>query len=269
MHRWSKYSITSENIGIYEEIFENVKIIDCHTHIGKDKDGHTNSADKLIKFMNASNVNRSIAFPLNDPRNNIDFNEANDEILLAWKVYKEKIIPFFRLNPMHSWKKEFNLRVEQGFKGIKLHPRSQNFKITQSRAMEVYAECEKNNIIIMMHTGFGLEEIADDIFTVAKKFPKLKLILGHSGFVDLDNVIKKMANRDNILFDTSTLKIFDLIDLLKKVDHKKIAFGSDIPYCEIDLALEGIVDSAIIVGKTANQIRNILGGNILRWFPKT
>lgn len=267
MHKWSSYSLTSENIGIYEEIFENLKIIDCHTHIGRDKDKHVLSADRLIKEMKKSNVNKSIAFPLNDPKSSGNFNEPNDAIFLASKVYKDKIIPFFRLNPHKPWKEEFNTRVEQGFKGIKLHPRSQRFKITSARAMRIYKAAEKKNLVILMHAGFGLEEIADDLLEITKKFPKLRLIIGHAGFVDLDNVIKKVAKMENVIFDTSTLKIFDLFELLKKVDYKKIAFGSDIPYYDIDLALQGLIDSAIIVGKTSNQIRKILGGNILRWFP--
>lgn len=265
MHRWSKYSITSENIGIYEEIFENVQIVDCHTHIGKDEDGHALTADRLIKLMDKSRIDKAIAFPLNDPRNNRTFTEPNDAILLAAKVYENRIVPFFRLNPNVGWKNEFKLRVEQGFRGVKLHPRSQNFGLTSKKAMDVYEECEKNNLIILTHMGFGLETVADDIKKIAKKFPKLKLILGHSAFVDIQDVIKKTSHLDNVLFDTSTVKMFDLFDLLRKVDYRKIIFGSDIPYYDIDLALEGLIDAAITVGKTANQIKKILGGNITKW----
>ena len=267
MHKWSSYSLTSENIGIYEEIFENVKIVDCHTHIGKDVDGHKMSADSLIRKMDSSNVNKAIAFPLNDKNHSINFNESNDAILLAAKVYQDRFIPFFRLDPNKKWKEEFEVRLEQGFKGIKLHPRSQNFKLTSSKVMRIYEECEKNKLAILIHTGFGLEEVAEDLLTMSKRFPKLKIIVGHAGFVDLDNVIKKLAKRENIIFDTSSLKIFDLFDLLKKVDYQKIAFGSDVPYYDIDLALEGLIDSAITVGKTAYQIKKILGGNISKWFP--
>ncbi|MBD3164126.1 amidohydrolase family protein [Candidatus Woesearchaeota archaeon] len=265
MHRWSKYSLTSENIGIYEEIFENVQIIDCHTHIGRDRDGHKLSADQLIKVMKKANIDKAISFPLNDPRNSKTFSEPNDAILLAAKVYKDKIVPFFRLNPNAGWKTEFNTRVEQGFKGVKLHPRSQNFKLDSAKVFKVYEECEKNRLIVLMHTGFGLETIADDLLSIKRSFPKLKLIIGHSGFVDIENMIKKLGNEDNVLFDTSTVKMFDLFDLLKKVDYHKIAFGSDAPYYDMDLALECLIDAAITVGKTANQIKKLLGGNMQKW----
>ncbi len=266
MHKWSSYSLTSENIGIYEEIFENVKIVDTHAHIGKDMDGHSISADRLIKSMDSANINKAIVFPLNDKNHSVNFNESNDAILLAAKVYNDRFIPFFRLNPNEKWKEEFDTRLSQEFKGIKLHPRSQDFKLTSSKVMGIYEEAEKNNLVILMHTGFGLEQVADDLVEITKKFPKLKIIVGHAGFVDLDNVIKKLGKKENIIFDTSSLKIFDLFDLLRKVDYQKIAFGSDVPYYDIDLALEGLIDSSITVGKTANQIKRILGGNISKWF---
>jgi hypothetical protein len=267
MHRWSNYSITSENIGIYEEIFENVKVVDAHAHIGIDKDGHKITADSLIKAMDASNVDKALIFPLNPPKDSVNFNRSNDAILLAAKFYKERFIPFFRLDPNKKWKKEFETRLSQGFKGLKLHPRSQNFRLMSSKVAKIYEECEKNNLPILFHTGFGLEEIAEDLLQISKRFSKLKIILGHAGFVDMDNVIKKLSKRNNVLFETSSLKIFDLFDLLKAVDCQKIIFGSDAPYYDIDLALEGLIDSAITVGRTATQIKKILGENILKWFP--
>ncbi len=267
MPSWSKYSVTSENIGIYEEIFENVQIIDCHTHIGLDKDGHRMTADKLVKMMDRDKIDKAIVFPLNDPRNDKDFNVPNDEILLAAKVYSDRFIPFFRLNPNYKWSDEFALRVSQGFKGVKLHPRSQDFKLASPKAMKLYKECQKHNLVILVHAGFGLEEIADDLVKIFKTYPKLRMIVGHAGFPDLDNVIKKVAKLDNVIFDTSTCKIFDIFELMKRVDYQKISYGSDIPYYAMDVALEGVIDTAITLGKSANQIRKILGGNIAKWFP--
>ena len=267
MHKWSQYSLTSENIGLYEEIFENLKIIDCHAHLGQDKDHHQMTAARLIKLMDESNVDKAIIFPLNNPSDTVNFHGSNDSVLQAAKKYPERFIPFFRLTPHKRWRDEFNLRVQQGFKGLKLHPRSQRFRLKFSKAMKMYDIAEKNNLAIMMHAAFGLEEIADDLLVIVKKFPKLRLIVGHSGFVDLDNVIKKIAKMENVLFDSSAVKIFDLFELFKKVEYTKIVFGSDSPYYDIDLALEGLIDTAITVGKTANQIRKILGGNITKWFP--
>ncbi|MBN1156226.1 amidohydrolase family protein [Candidatus Woesearchaeota archaeon] len=267
MHRFFKYSITSENIEAYEQIFENANIFDCHTHIGVDKDKHYLTAEMLVKSMKDSNVNKAVIFPFNGLTDSYsNFRKANEVILKASARHPEKFIPFFRLDPHKEWKKEFNLRVRQGFRGIKLHPRSQNFPITFSKALDIYDACQQNNLVLLIHAGFGIESAAEDLLSISRSFSDLGIIVGHSGFLDLENVITKLGGRKNIFFDTSTLRIFDLFELLKKVNYRKISFGSDIPYYDIDLALEGLVDSAIMVSKPVQQIRAILGENISRWF---
>ena len=263
---WSKYSITSENIGLYEEIFENITIIDCHAHIGVDKDGHRMTAKESIRMMDREKINKAVIFALNDPRDDRHFHVPNEEILLASRAYPGRFIPFFRINPRSDWQAELRLRASQGFRGIKLHPRSQNFGIVHRRTMAVYGAAEKSNLPVMLHTGFGLERIADDILKIITAFPNLRIILGHSAFPDLGNTISKIGKSRNVLFDTSTCRIFDLFDLMKKLDFSLIAFGSDMPYYESDVALQGVIDSAITVGLTSKQIRGILGGNAAKWF---
>ncbi|MFC1800583.1 amidohydrolase family protein [Nanoarchaeota archaeon] len=266
MHKWSKYSLTSETIGLYEEIYENLNIWDCHAHIGHDKDRHKITAAEVLKKMDESRIDTAVVFPLNNPDDNKMFTLSNNVVYKAYRKYPKRFIPFFRLNPHFKWRDEFKRCVDLGFKGVKLHPRSQRFKLTFSKVMKIYEKAEKEDLVVMLHAGFGLQEISEDLSLIAKSFPNLRLIIGHSGFVDLDNVIKKLTKYKNVLFDTSACKMFDLFDLIKQVDSSKIIFGSDIPYYDIDLALESVMDASIMLKKTPNQIRKILGGNLMRWF---
>ena len=254
-----------ENFESYQTIFSNIIIADAHTHIGHDKDGHGIDERTFLKQMKVAHIKKAIVFPLNEP-NNHDFSKPNDKVYEFYKKYPERIIPFFRLNPKSKWRKEYEAKVLQGFRGIKLHPRSQDFRIASSHAMKIYEKAEQNMLPVLIHTGFGLNAIADDIKKVVETFPKLRLILGHSAFVDMKNTIAKVGGSANILFDTSTLSIFDLLHLISTVDYTKIAFGSDVPYYDFDLALEMLVDTAIISNKSPSHIKAILGGNLLRWF---
>ena len=104
-----KYFIESGNIGIYEQIFENINIIDAHTHIGFDIDGHNLNAPTLLESMKRNEINESIIFPANDPRQGKTFNQPNEVIWRAHKKNPDQFIPFFRLNPNHAWKEEFEL----------------------------------------------------------------------------------------------------------------------------------------------------------------
>lgn len=261
----SKYFIENENIGLYEQIFENVNIMDCHTHIGVDRDSHRLGAKQLVKMMASNDINQAISFPLDDPKAGTDFSRPNERIRIAYRKYPKRIIPFFRLNPNHNWEKEFEKRTGQGFRGVKLHPRSQGFEISAQAAMKLYDKMEKAGLILLIHAGFGLEYVADELYKVAKAFPKLRIIIGHGGFVELDNVIKLLKERENILFDTSTMRVFDLMELMKNVSYRKITFGSDTPIYDQTLALQMLVDSAAIAKQTPNQVRSMLGENLQKW----
>jgi uncharacterized protein len=265
MAAFAKYFIESENIGAYEQIFENVTIIDSHTHVGVDVDGHKMTAASLLKTMKSNDINKSIVFPADDPRAGKTFSFPNERILRAYRYAPDFFIPFFRLNPNYNWKQEFDKRVSQGFRGVKLHPRSQDFQIDSPKAMKLYGQMEKTNLILLIHTGFGVDTAASELAKVAKAFPKLKILVGHGGFADLDNVINALSGLDNVMFEISTMRIFDLLELLNRVPVRNIVFGSDIPYYDQTLALQVLVDAATLARKHPNQIKQMLGENVERW----
>src|SRR3989338_7252398 len=245
-----KYFIESENINLYEQIFENVTIIDAHMHIGVDKDGHSLTASALLSNLKANEINRAIVFPMDDPQAGKAFTKPNDRIYNAYRNSPDILVPFFRLDPNYDWSGELDKRLSQGFRGIKLHPRSQNFGISSPQAIRLYERLEKENLMMLIHTGFGIDSVAQELHKVATAFPKLRILVGHGGFPDLDNVIKLLAPLDNVLFEISTMRIFDLIELLKNVSSKKIVFGSDLPYYDQTLSLQVLIDSANLARKS-------------------
>jgi len=266
MYKWDTYYLDSETKKVYDEVFKNLVIVDSHVHIGEDIDKHKITTKQLIKGMNSCGINKAIVFPLNNPNFSKTFTKPNDQIFRAFRRNPERIIPFFRLNPNFDlWKDELKKRVEQGFKGIKLHPRSQNFRINSATVRSILAKAEKHNLIVLFHTGFGVKYLADDLKNVVRRFPNVKFILGHGGFPDLNRIIKYVGEKSNVLFETSSLRVFDLFDLLKGLSYKRIAFGSDAPYYDQVFSLESLVDTAALLKKTSNQIKEILGGNLVRW----
>ncbi|HLC96156.1 MAG TPA: amidohydrolase family protein [Candidatus Nanoarchaeia archaeon] len=262
----NKYIIDSDSKEVYNEICKNLIIIDCHTHIGEDIDGHKISSKQLIRSMDFSKINKSISFPLNNPNYSKTFSTPNDLIWRSHQMYPERIIPFFRLNPnFPAWKKECKKRIEQGFTGIKLHPRSQAFRISAPAVRDILAQAEKHNLIVLIHTGLGVRNLVDDLKRVIREFAKVKFILGHAAFIDITRAMKSVADKDNVLFETSTVRMFDLFDLFKEVSHKRVCFGSDIPYYDQQLSLDMLITTALMHKKTPSQIQEMIGGNIIQW----
>ncbi|MBI2664063.1 amidohydrolase family protein [Candidatus Woesearchaeota archaeon] len=261
----SRYFIESENIGIYEQILERIDIIDAHAHVGVDRDGHKLSAAELVREMKSNDINQAIIFPQDDPAAGRTFAKPNERILRAYKFSPKKFFPFFRLDPNHDFAAEFAKRVDQGFRGIKLHPRAQNFEIASQKAMKLYEKAEKANLILLIHAGFGLDSIAESFSMVAKTFPKLRILVGHGAFPDLEDAVRLLGSRESVMFEVSTMRIFDLLELLKHLPADRIVFGSDIPYYNQTLSLQALIDSATLAGKQPHHIRKMLGENIQKW----
>jgi len=259
------YSWDSENSKIYKSLFRGIHTIDCHVHIGKDQDGLFCGAKSIIKSMNDANISKSIIFPFNDVKKGTDYHKPNDVVLRAYKKHSSRFIPFFRLNPLGEWKKEFDLRVKQGFIGIKLHPVAEKFKLLDKEAQKVYKAAEEANLVLLVHAGLSMDAISEEIKIITEKFPNLKIILGHAAFIDMRNAVKAVGDNTNVFFDVSSLKVFDLYKLFKTLPAKRIIFGSDYPYYYQSIAIETMLDTALICRLTPNMIQGMLGDNLLRW----
>lgn len=255
-----------ENTELYEKIFSNVTVFDAHTHMGRDKDGHVLDERTYIRNMKAARVDRAIVFPLNEA-NHRNFAKPNERILQFANKHKDRLVPFFRINPKISWEKEFDKCVSSGFGGLKLHPHSQKFGIADYCVMDVYEKCQEYDIPTLIHTGYGMTNISDDLKFIAKTFPKLKMIIGHSAFLDFDESFKKVGRHQNFLWDTSTVSMLTLMNMIEKIDAKRVVYGSDVPYYDFDISLQMVVDISIMCNKSPTEIKGILGGNISRWFP--
>lgn len=259
-YRWDK-----DDAQIYKEIFQTIPIIDAHVHQGTDIDKHYSTSDMLIRSMNKNKIAKSIIFPLNDPEKGKDFHIPNEKILRVFNKHPSRFVPFCRLDPNGEWKDELELRLSQGFVGVKLHPASQKFTIGGRKAQPIYRLAEKHNLMVLIHSGFSMAKVAGDIQKLIRKFPNLKIILGHAAFVDMVATAKVVKDKPNVLFEVSTLKVFELYNLMKIVPPEQIIFGSDYPYYNQRIGLEVFLDVALITKKTPSQIAAMLGLNINKW----
>lgn len=243
-----------------KEVENDFDIWDCHTHIGTDIDGFSLNSEKLIKLLKNSKVEKAVVFPFHDINTGRDFSVPNDAIFETYKKYPKKIIPFFRLNPkFSSWKKEAEKRRSQGFKGLKLHPRAQKFKLTDNKTKEIYDYLSENNIPLLIHTGLGMGKISTQVENILGDYPKLKIILGHSGMSDLQNVISVINSTKNkhVYLETSTVQAYDLFEIFDRVNPSRIMFGSDIPYGDMEATIQlvkGIAESFSLDSDSLNLI---------------
>ena len=249
------------------QIPADVEVFDAHAHIGEDLDGRKMTAEGMRARQKAAGIRRSIVFPLNDPNASEDFSGPNDTLWEAYEANPDHFVPFFRLNPYHPSQKEFERCIERGFMGLKLHPVSQKFPLDEPKAVELFELAAEADIPVLIHAGFGMERVVEPLLPTLDANPDLRLLLGHSGMVDILQAARSFADYPNLLFETSVVKAKDLYVLFRNVPAERICFGSDIPYGDLPSTLHATIHSAVVAGLGEDELRAVLSGNIRRWFP--
>lgn len=225
--------------------------IDVHNHIGRDKDGKYQSIDKLKHNMKAYGIEKAVIFP---------FNEQSDLISASRKLLSYKsnaIIPFLRFNPKTVGIEEIEKQLEENnFAGVKLHPKSQDFDPLNKRYYEIYRTIQKFSIPVLFHTKKENNENTDPdrIKTLAARFPKLKIILGHFAG-ESNEALKYLKTHNNLYVETSIFSASGILDMIiKTTDQNRILFGSDTPYSDMEIEILKIKKS----GLTENQKEKVL-----------
>lgn len=252
---------------VRKKIPDGVQVFDAHAHIGVDVDGRAMTAAGMKARLEAANVSRSIVFPLNDPNAHDDFSGPNDIIRSAHEEFPNIFVPFFRLNPRKSCQKEFDRCVSQGFKGLKLHPVSQEFEIDDERAVRLFQMASEADLPVLVHAGFAMQRIVEPLLPIVEKLPELRLILGHAAMVELLAATRAFKDHPNVLFETSVVKAKDLFVLFRALDPSRICYGSDIPYGDLPSTLHATLGAADAAGLSNEALAGVLSHNIRRWFP--
>ena len=243
------------------------QVFDAHTHVGMDVDGRAMTAAGLKGRMVAANVYRSIIFPLNDPNARDDFSGPNDVVWTAYEECPDAFVPFFRLNPHKSYEIEFERCMERGFRGLKLHPVSQEFDLDDARVVKLFEMSAEADLPVLIHAGFGMRRMVEPLLPTVDRLPHLRLILGHCAMVEVLAATRAFADHPNVLFETSVVKTMDLYVLFCSLNPARICYGSDIPYGDLPSTLHTTLGAADAAGLSEEDLAGVLSGNIRRWFP--
>ncbi len=206
------------------------EVIDAHTHLGLDEDGRSLTLEQLLGQLDAAGAQRACVFPLHDPERRPSYSLPNDRVL-AWSGESEgRLVPFCRLDPTEDPVGEAERCLEKGARGIKLHPRAQDFVFDGSALDGVFALAETAAVPILIHAGRGLPPLADGLVDVALRHPGAVLILAHGAICDQGILTTRLAEHPGVLYDISCFFPIDVIELLARAPVERIVFASDPPY---------------------------------------
>jgi predicted TIM-barrel fold metal-dependent hydrolase len=243
---------------------DDIRVWDAHTHLGVDEDGFTLAPDELLTAMRAYGVDRSFAFPLNDPDRFPAYRIPNDRLLEWADASDGALVPFCRLDLTAEPIAEATRCLDRGACGIKLHPRAQNFDFGERGLDPVFQLAAERRVPILIHAGRGLPAIAEDLRHLVEHHPGAQLILAHAAIADLQHIGRTLPNHPNVLYDTSVWSNTDMRALLATASPEQITFASDMPYGMPGVAQIQLGTALRRAGATPDQMRAIMWGNAER-----
>ena len=160
-------------------------------------------------------------------------------------VQDRSIISFGAIHPLLEDKPAEIRRIHsQGLKGIKLHPVLNRFHPDDPSMFPLYEEIG-DSMVVAIHCG-SMPHLRDQrpdfaaphrIATVARQFPRLKIIAFHlGGFYMLDEAEKHLVGLSNVLIDTSwpptvgEIAQDTLLNIVNNHGADKVCFGTDYPF---------------------------------------
>jgi uncharacterized protein len=239
------------------------EVLDAHTHLGVDEDGQSLELGALLAALDeVSPAARACTFPLHDPDRHPGYRVPNDRVL-EWAAQSGgRVLPYCRLDPAEDPLGEARRCLERGARGIKLHPRAQAFEFGIEAADGIFAVAGEAGVPLLVHAGRGMGPM-DALADVALRHPEVVLVLAHAGIAGQGMFATRLADHPNVLYDTSCLSPFDVIELFARVPAERIVFASDVPYGRPAFALyQALRIGALVAGLDEDELRLLAGGTM-------
>ncbi len=243
-----------------EELIPGIDLFDAHTHLGQnDPDGMTQTPAELLERLRLADAGTAFTFPMHEPDG---YPAANDMVIAAAADSGGRLIPFCRVSPAadENAVAEARRALDVGARGIKLHPRAEQFTLDHPAVRELAAIAAERELPMLVHAGRGIPALGAHMVALAGEFPAARFILAHAGITDLAWLWRVAPDHPNLLFDSSWWIGPDLLTLFTLVPPGQIVFASDAPYG--DPLVGSITQTRLMLqaGLSTEQTRRFGGG---------
>lgn len=205
-------------------------IIDIHNHFGLSGDGGFGQIEEILENLKTVGISKAVVFPIDDHAQKQSYPEMNDAVLAAQQAYPDKIIAFCRVAAADTETaiNELNRCVDSGHRGVKLHPRSDNFEPAQARP--IFEEARRLRIPVVVHTGHQAHGHPLEWVPLLSRFPEVSTVLAHGGKDAYRELAQAYKELRHVFIETSCLSLFRSRFLLNSLGAERMIFGSDYPY---------------------------------------
>ena len=243
------------------DLIPGLELFDAHTHTGaNDPDGIRCTAEELLDGLELAGA-RAVVFTTQEPDG---YSSANDRVIEEAERSGGRLVPFCRLDPADDPLREAERALARGARGIKLHPRAEQFRLDDERLERVFALADERALPVITHAGRGIPALGRDALDITSRHPGLRLILAHDGVCDLAWIWRHASDHPNLFFDSAWWSVADHLALFGLIPPGQILFASDMPYGTTLLASILTIRCARQAGLSTGQVRVIAGEQLTR-----
>jgi uncharacterized protein len=168
------------------------------------------------------------------------------------------------VSPHDGALQEARRALEAGARGIKLHPRAEQFGMDEPAVADLVALAHERRVPVLIHAGRGIPALGENTVRLAARHPDATLILAHAAISDLAWLWRVLPSAPNVLIDTSWWNPVDLVALFALSPPANVIWASDSPYGRPVPSAVWHLRCALQAGCTPDQLRGIAGGTIAR-----
>jgi predicted TIM-barrel fold metal-dependent hydrolase len=249
---------------------QSFRVFDTHGHMGGFAAIYfpNASTDRMIATMDRCGV-EWLAFAHHDALQNSD--SGNRKAQEAVDAYPDRLLAYYAVNPNYpdlireGIEKFDSLR---GFAGYKILGSYYNVSLLDPRAIPVWEHAQENKLAMLLHTwgGGGRGEPAQ-VEEAAKRFPEVRILMGHSLYGDWDTAIRLAKENEHVYCELTAA--YGATGLIKKmVDagvEDRILFGTDLPWFDPMVGIGCIVFADISDAARRKILRDNAEELFARW----
>ena len=224
----------------------------------------------LLRSMDEAGIDISVTLPvITKQSQTVTINEW------AASLSSDRIVPFGGIFPhTDDYKRDIDLVVSLGLKGIKLHAEGQGFTVDDPKMLKIYDYAFERGLIILQHAGYD-PGFPPPYHTSPEKFRSIVrqmrggvMIAAHLGGQSQWDEVEKYLVGENIYLDTSMgQKLYpkeQFLRIVKAHGADRILFGTDSPWSSAKDEVELISalplsdeEKALILSDNARRLLSI------------
>jgi uncharacterized protein len=240
------------------------------------------SPDALLRTLDNEGVERICCINYVAPEVMGFTRDVCDWVAKFTSAHRDRLLPVGSVNPLHEDDCGTEIRrvLDLGIRMIKIHPPHQQFAANAYTAGldglgEVYAECERRGVPVMIHSGTSVFPGARNVFAdpmgiddVAVDFPSLRIVIAHAGRpLYGDTVFFLLRRHPNVFADLSGIPPAGLLKYFPRLAQvsEKLLWGTDWPSPGV-VSMRRNVDAFCALGLPDDVQQRVLWDNAVRLF---